>query len=79
MLSNKLRWMDESETGKQRSERHAREVEASQKKLRANIAETKRLLTDSDKMLKRHRGECQPLTTKRCQPQIAQSDQAHTG
>ena len=45
-------------TRKQRRERHAQEVEESQQKLRQNIAETERLLTASDKMLKRHRREC---------------------
>ena len=38
-------------------ERHAREVEASQKALRASISETERLVGESDKMLRRHRGE----------------------
>ena len=38
-------------------ERHAREVEASQDALRASISETQRLVGESDKMLRRHRGE----------------------
>lgn len=33
------------------------EVEASQAKLRANIAEAKRLVSESDTMLRRHRKE----------------------
>lgn len=51
--------MDGPETRKERRERHAREVEASQNDLRDNIEETKRLLSESDKMLKRHRRECE--------------------
>ena len=45
---------------KQRSEqreRHAREVEESQKALRESISETQRLVEESDQMLRRHRGE----------------------
>ncbi len=49
--------MDEPETRKQRGERHTREVEESQQNLRDDIAETERLLSSSDKMLKRHRSE----------------------
>ena len=40
-----------------RREDHAREVEASQHALRISIAETERLVTESDKMLRRHRQE----------------------
>lgn len=47
--------MAEPETRKQRRERHTHEVEESQKNLRDNIAETERLLSASDKVLKRHR------------------------
>ena len=36
---------------------HTREVEASQHALRVSIAETERLVTESDKMLRRHRQE----------------------
>ncbi len=50
--------MDEPETRKQRRERHAREVEESQEKLRDSISETERLLSESDEMLKRQRREC---------------------
>ncbi len=49
--------MDGPETRKQRGERHTREVEHSQQNLRENIAETERLLSASDKMLKRRRSE----------------------
>ena len=45
---------------KKRAERRAqqaREVEESQAKLRASIAETERLMDASDEMLKRHRRE----------------------
>ncbi len=45
---------------KRRAERRAqqaREVEVSQKSLRASIAETERLVHESDKMLCRHRQE----------------------
>ena len=41
-----------------RRARHAIEVEASQASLRANIAEAERLVGESDKMLRRHRQEC---------------------
>ena len=41
----------------QRREQQSREVEASQEALRASIAETDRLVGESDAMLKRHREE----------------------
>ena len=47
-------------TPKQRSERrkqHAAEIEASQDSLRESIAETQRLVAESDDMLRRHREE----------------------
>jgi hypothetical protein len=47
-------------TPKDRLERRARqtaEVEDNQAKLRASITETKRLVEESDKMLRRHRAE----------------------
>jgi hypothetical protein len=50
--------MADPETRIQRRERHAQDVEESQKQLRENIAKTNKLLDDSDKMLKRHRLEC---------------------
>ena len=37
----------------------AREVEESQAALRSSIAETERLVGESDKMLRRHRKECE--------------------
>ena len=46
---------------KKRAERraqHTAEVEASQASLRESISETERLVTESDKMLRRHRKEC---------------------
>lgn len=43
----------------ERRERHAAEVEASQDGLRKSIAETERLVGQSDRMLKRHRQECE--------------------
>jgi hypothetical protein len=47
---------------KKRAERRAqqtREVEASQKALRESIAETDRLVGESEAMLRRHRQECE--------------------
>ena len=49
--------MEDPETRHQRRERHAKEVEESQQNLRDNIAETERLLSASDKVLRRHRQE----------------------
>lgn len=43
----------------ERRERHSAEVEASQDGLRKSIAETERLVDESDQMLKRHRKECE--------------------
>ena len=40
-----------------RRKAQAREVEESQAALRASIAETERLVDESDKMLRRHRNE----------------------
>jgi hypothetical protein len=42
----------------ERREQQSREVEASQKALRESIAETERLVGESEKMLRRHRKEC---------------------
>lgn len=41
-----------------RRERQAAEVEASQGALRESIAETEKLVDESDRMLRRHRKEC---------------------
>ena len=41
-----------------RRDQHAREVEESQAALRASIEQTRHLVDQSDKMLKRHRREC---------------------
>jgi hypothetical protein len=38
---------------------HTAEIEASQDALRKSIAETERLVGESDKMLRRHRRECE--------------------
>lgn len=38
--------------------RHTAEIEASQADLRKSIAETDRLVSESDKMLRRHHKEC---------------------
>ena len=51
--------MPDKEKRLQRREQHTREVEASQAALRKSIAETERLVDESDEMLKRHRRECQ--------------------
>lgn len=40
-----------------RQNRHASEIEVSQAALRASVAETDRLISESDKMLRRHRRE----------------------
>jgi len=42
-----------------RREQQSAEVEASQAGLRRNIAETRRLVDESDRMLRRHRQECE--------------------
>jgi hypothetical protein len=42
-----------------RREQQAKEVEESQVRLKSNIAEAKRLVDQSDEMLRRHRLECQ--------------------
>lgn len=39
-------------------ERHTSEVDASQTEVRESIAETDRLVVESDRMLRRHRKEC---------------------
>jgi hypothetical protein len=51
--------MQRQETSSKRRERHALETEASQAKLRASIAETERLVDETDSMLRRHRKECE--------------------
>lgn len=49
--------MPNKEKRAERRAQQAREVEASQDTLRASIAETERLVHESDKMLRRHRKE----------------------
>ena len=43
----------------ERRKQHAAEIEASQDSLRKSIAETERLVGESDEMLRRHRKECE--------------------
>jgi hypothetical protein len=47
-----------------RRDRQTAEVEASQVKLRASIAETERLVGESEEMLRRHREECDQSDTR---------------
>ena len=49
--------MPDKKTRATRRAEHTREVEESQLALRVSIAETERLVTESDKMLRRHRRE----------------------
>ncbi len=51
--------MTNSKKRSERREQQATEVEASQVLLRASIAESKRLVGESDKMLRRHRKDCE--------------------
>lgn len=50
--------MADKEHCAQRRRQHATEIEASQASLRKSIQETERLVGESDKMLRRHRQEC---------------------
>ena len=43
----------------ERRKQHTAEIEASQDSLRKSIAETERLVGESDEMLRRHRKECE--------------------
>jgi hypothetical protein len=49
----------DKKTRTERREQQSREVEESQARLRSNIAEAKRLVDESDEMLRRHRSECE--------------------
>ena len=49
--------MPDRKTRAARREKQAREIEASQQSLRRSIAETDRLVGESEKMLERHRKE----------------------
>ena len=49
--------MSDKKKRAERREQQSREVEASQKALRASITETKRLVGESEAMLRRHRKE----------------------
>jgi hypothetical protein len=51
--------MSDPEKRAQRRKQHTAEIEASQDSLRKSIAETERLVGESDKMLRRHRKECE--------------------
>jgi peptidoglycan hydrolase CwlO-like protein len=51
----------DSETRNEQRDRHQAEVEQSQRDLRESIANTERLLSQSDAMLKRHRREREQL------------------
>jgi hypothetical protein len=51
--------MPDKKNRAERREQQSREVEESQDRLRTNIAEAKRLLDESDQMLRRHRDECE--------------------
>ena len=49
--------MTDKKTRAERRDQHTREVEESQKSLRHSIAETDRLVGESEAMLRRHRQE----------------------
>jgi hypothetical protein len=49
--------MSDKKKRAERREQQSREVEASQKALRESIAETERLVGESEEMLRRHRKE----------------------
>ena len=49
--------MPDKHKSAQTRDRHAREIELSQAALRRSIAETERLVGESEKMLRRHRDE----------------------
>ena len=51
--------MPDKMTRADRREQQASEVEESQRKLKASIAQTQRLVDESDEMLRRHRRECE--------------------
>lgn len=57
----RLKVISDREKGAQRREQQAREVEASQKALRASISETERLVGESEKMLKCHRDSARKM------------------
>ena len=51
--------MPDKKSRADRRAQQAREIEESQAALRSSIAETERLVDESDKMLRRHRKECE--------------------
>ena len=50
--------MSDKKKRAERREQQTREVEASQRAMRESITETERLVGESEKMLRRHRKEC---------------------
>lgn len=48
---------EKSDRRARRISQHSREIEANQEALRRSIAETERLVTESEEMLRRHRQE----------------------
>jgi len=50
--------MSDKKKRAERREQQSREVEASQRAMRESITETERLVGESEKMLRRHRKEC---------------------
>ena len=59
--------MPDSKSRAARRAQQTAEVEASQVKLRTSIAETERLVGESDDMLRRHRDECDADEEKRAE------------
>ena len=51
--------MTDREKRAERREQQSRELQASQRALRESIAETARLVGESEEMLRRHRRECE--------------------
>ncbi len=51
--------MTDRKTRAERREQQSREIEASHTGLRESIAETDRLMGESEAMLRRHRSECE--------------------
>lgn len=57
--------MPDQKTRAQRRAQQTAEVRASQANLRTSIAETERLVGESDRMLERHRKECDADESRR--------------
>lgn len=58
MAGHLEQWPTQSERAAQRRARHTAEIEESQSGLRKSIAETNRLVSESETMLRRHHKEC---------------------